>query len=97
MIKVTIKDKDALLSINHENLITYLEKTGGWELIQENEKVKIYEDSLQQRIYVLLEKSLADYTARMSENLMTLEKKYRQSQLQIFADITQNSIVINPQ
>jgi hypothetical protein len=102
--KVTIKDKDALMEIKKDDLEDYL-LNNEWEpsepLIRNEKEIgtvyKKYSEVLHRYFYVnAIEEDLADYTARMSENIMQIEQCEDVSQLQIYSDITNQIIIFEP-
>jgi hypothetical protein len=109
MIKVTIKDAAALKSITVEQLKTYL-GTVGWAKREDisranssGERTVVGEvwsqdvgPQVRTAIVVPSKESFADYAARISEALMSLEKAKVRSQLEVFVDITKTAIVIKP-
>ena len=108
-VKVTIKDADALKSITVAQLKTYLENSG-WtkredisRSLASGERTIVGELWSQDigpakttAIVVPAKETFADYAARMSEVMMSLEKAEQRSQLEIFVDITKKAIVIKP-
>ena len=109
--KVTIKDKDALQALRVKHVKSYVESKG-WKKIEESLNTytdesgnilpvsSVYSQEEKSHIYTSLTipnaEHFADYSARMSELLMNLEKFENRSQLEIYVDITQRSFVIRP-
>lgn len=111
MIRVTIKDKVALQSIKIEDFKSYL-TLKGWNKKEDytrtlatGEKNKVAEvwsmdgsgvNYGATAILVPERETLIDYAARMSENLLNLERIENRSQLEIYVDITRKKIVFSP-
>jgi len=109
MIRVTIKDADALKAITIQQLKTYLESTS-WtkredisRSLASGERTVVGElwsqdtgPTKRTAIVVPGKETFADYTARISEALMALERAEGRTQLEIYVDITQKSVVIKP-
>lgn len=101
--KVTIKDSDALLAIEPDNLKEYL-KNNDWEyssdytdsndntigLIYKNYSERVHRQGF---VYVLNEKT-QEYVMRMAENLAVLEMIEDKSQLQLYVNITKKKLEI---
>jgi hypothetical protein len=108
-IKVTIKDKDALINIPLDKFKTYLTKKG-WakkddynRMLANGSSMLVAElwtqgvwPKVSSVIVLPTKQTFTDYAARMSENLMTLERTENRSQLEIYADIIQKTITFKP-
>lgn len=109
VIKVTIKDKDALLSITREQMTKYAEKFGWVEKeivkhhIQESKdvyreigiKYSKYSTVTHKEYYIVaIDEDNITYSSKMSENLMNIEQCDNISQLQAFCDITETDIIV---
>lgn len=107
MLRVTIKDKDALQLITVDSFKEYL-SAKGWYFKEDylrtmvsGQRIKIAEiwsmDTgivSQTAIVVPNSESMVDYAARMSENLIILEKIENRSQLQIYVDLSKTDLII---
>lgn len=110
MIRVTIKDKEALQEITIDDFKTYLTNKGWYKKDDYN---KMFNDGSKSKvaelwapgkgsmtsvavIVVPMSETLADYTARMAENMIALERSEGRSQLEIYVDITKTAIIIEP-
>jgi hypothetical protein len=107
--KVTIKDAEALKSIEIENIKEYL--TGhGWykredlqRTLASGEKNTVGElwtqdmgPQARTAVVVPGKQTFSDYAARMSEMLMSLERVEGRSQLEIYVDITKIPVILKP-
>ncbi len=103
-LKVTIKDRDILSSIEPEMLKSYLEKNE-WEvsedIIRDDEVIgnvySKYSSDLHRHIHVkyLFSSDWKDYPSRMAENLFEMEN-LGISQMKLYCEITGNTILIMP-
>jgi hypothetical protein len=107
---VTIKDREAIKSITVKQIKNYIEskdwikKEDRIRTYDDQESkivAEIYVKDLQFNasdtvLLIPTSESFGDYTARVSEILFTLEKYENRSQLEIYSDIIQKSIVIRP-
>jgi hypothetical protein len=109
MIKVTIKDGEALKAITVENLKEYL-ASNGWYKREDLQRTLANGDKntvgelwtqdvgpvARTAVVVPGKQSFADYAARMSEAIFSLEKVEGRSQLEIYVDITKMPVVLRP-
>lgn len=108
-LKVTIKDGEALKAVTVQQIKTYLSSKGWYKkedfvrtFTNSEKKVmsEIWSKDLGQTVatslFVPLSEDVSDYTARISELFIHLERYECRSQLELFVDITQKSLVIRP-
>jgi hypothetical protein len=109
MIAVTIKDAEALKAISVKQLQTYL-SNHGWSKREDLTRVlasgertvlgEVWSQDIgpvvRTAVVVPAKETFADYTARIIEAIMALERVERRSQLEIYVDITQTAIVVRP-
>jgi len=109
MIRVTIKDADALKSIKVDQLKTYLEKSGWFKrqdimnTLASGERQIVAQlwsadvgPKVKTAIVVPIHNDFRDHVARMSEAIQSLEQAENRSQLEIYVDITQAPIIVRP-
>lgn len=105
-LKVTIKDKDILMSIEPDMLKSYLERNE-WDMsedyIMRDDEIigniyTKYSNDLHRHVYVkhLFSTEWADYASRMAENLFEMEN-LGISQLKLYCEITGNTVLIMPE
>lgn len=98
MLKVTIKDPEALCEINQDTLRDYVQILQFEKLIEvegKHEKWILNKGKHEgTQITILLEDNPKEKAIRMSENLMGLEKVSDLSQLEIWASLTNQEILI---
>jgi hypothetical protein len=103
-LKVTIKDRDILETIEPDMLKSYLERNN-WDVsedyVRNNEVIGTlyskYSDDLHRHIRVrhIFSSDWPDYASRMAENLYEMESMGI-SQLKLYCEITGNTILIMP-
>jgi hypothetical protein len=105
-LKVTIKDKDILMSIEPDMLKSYLERNE-WDMSEDyimrdgeiigNIYTK-YNNDLHRHVHVkhLFSTEWTDYASRMAENLFEMET-LGISQLKLYCEITGNTVLIMPE
>jgi hypothetical protein len=109
MIRVTIKDREALKSILLEDLKEYLASNKWYKredlqrTMANGQKIGFGElwtqdtgPTARTAVVVPLNQADTNHEARMSEALMSLEKVEGRSQLEIFVDITKTPILLRP-
>jgi len=89
-VKVTIRDREVLMSIQPREVAAYLRAKGWSKIDQIADKASIwaYQDS---EILLPLDHSLGDFAIRMAELLRALEKTENRSQMDILRDIYNSS------
>ena len=108
-IRVTIKDKEVLSELPLVKFRTYLENKGWYKrddfykTMASGERVSFGEiwsmdrgPKPQTAIFVPNSEKIIDYSARMSENFMILERIENRSQLEIYVDILQKPVIVRP-
>ena len=108
-LRVTIKDRDSLQLITIKQIKKYIESKG-W--FKKEDISRTYADqepkviaelytcdtgpTLTSALVIPVSEEYKDYTSRVSEIIFALEKKENRSQLDIYVDITQKSVVVRP-
>ena len=108
-IRVTIKDREAIMALTVDQIKKYLSSKGWYK---KEDYVKSFANGDRKAIAELWSQDsgpantsallipnsseVIDYAARVSELLILLEQKENRSQLEIYADISQLSIVVRP-